>query len=416
LVTSAMARRTTSKKHLIILALGTFIVLLGSIIAAVGAFRSVMHDPKSKGPYTAGETLGSTALNYRHYVALIAYFPEIFDCRKVKDIYADPLADGELYIADIDVREAASFYCWRESGDAVWLYAFGFVVLFVFLALGFIAAFRASGQQASLAGVGLSAVFLLWCLLVIVHYQEHNNITKALDAFGDCDNFAGIAASRTAFAPWASANALVTADFGLEVYETWNPSTFGTAGANPPRAFYYSRRGGSDTFDEVTFTATTVSATIPAAPAIPVAATVATVGVTTATTTTTTGTTVTAIPVAAAVPAINVVTSHSQPDNRWWTINFNRSPARIFGPTPRRAWLCNDEWSYDGTLRVSQNLVYGGIATLALGVLLVLTAFAYFAYPILGVVKFPTTEIQQQRASNLAEDLSEDSYYGEESY
>ncbi len=38
----------SQSKHLAILAIGTFIVFLGAIISAVGAFRSVMHDPKAK--------------------------------------------------------------------------------------------------------------------------------------------------------------------------------------------------------------------------------------------------------------------------------------------------------------------------------------------------------------------------------
>jgi len=433
-----MARRTVASKHLAILALGTFIVLLGAIISAVGAFRSVMHDPKGsglRGPYTAVDTNAQSRFNYRHYVALIAYYPEIFDCRRVKDIYQSTASDPELFLADNAIITAANFYCWRESGDAVWLYAFGFVILFVFLILGFTAAFRASGHQAALGGVGFSAVILTWTLLTIVHYQEHNNIPRALNAFGDCKGFASLQTSRDAFAPWSPANTITALpDFGLEAYPNYNAFITAaqttsiniqgqvtnanvnanqftqTIAANPLRAFYYSRRGGSDTLDE--FTAAPAGTTFAFGGAAP---TNFGTTISSAATTTVTGTVVSTV-VATTVPTLAVSTRHGSSDFAPYTIDFNRSPARVFGPTPRRAWLCNDDWAYDGVFRVSQNLVYGGLATVALGALIVLTAFGYLAYPILGVQKFPKAEIQQQRASHLAEDLSEDSYYGESDF
>jgi hypothetical protein len=368
--------RTAATKHVAILAIGTLILFLGAIIAAVGAFRSVMHDPKTKGPYEASNTLTTVANNRRHYVALISYFPEIFHCGKVQDIHESTASDAELVLTTLDVQEAAAFYCWRESGDAVWLYAFGFVILFVYLILAFIAAFRRSGHQAALGGLGFSVVIITWALLVIVHFQEHNNIPRALYAFGDCDTFTSSATARANYDPWTPSNVRVNPDFGVEVIPNFLPSTttgVTTAGGTAPgiRAFYYQRYGGTDTFDETLFTTNT------------------------------------ATNFANDVNARITPTSHgaSTAGATTYFLNFNRSPARIFGPTPRRSWICNEDWDYSSTLRITRNLIYGGIATLLLGALLTTTSLAYLAFPILGVVKAPTGNIQAQRASNLAADV-----------
>jgi uncharacterized membrane protein len=412
-----MARRTVASKHLALLAIGTFVILLGGIISAVGAFRSVMHDPKAKGPYSSSDTNTRSAFNYRHYVALISYYPEIFNCNDINDIYGNTngLTDIEHFIPDVDDRDTAKFYCWRESGDAAWLYAFGFVILHVYLILAFIAAFRASGHQASIAGVGFSVVILAWALLTIVHYQEHNNIPKALTAFGSCPSFAAADVTRTIYAPWTPATAGLYPDFGLEVWEGANPASLQATRLGQVRAFYYSRRGGSDILDEnliAGFLSTPLNQNAPyLQPATPVIATTTTAGVTVTTTTTGTTTIISAVPTTTVAQNNVIPVRHGNADGNTYFIDYNFSPARVVGPTPKRAWLCNDDWNYDGTFRVSQNLVYGGLATVIVGAFLVLTAFAYLAHPFLGVVKAPKQAIQQQRSSNLAADLGEDYTY-----
>jgi hypothetical protein len=411
-----------SSKSFAFLAIGTFILVLGGIVSAVGAFRSVMHDPKDKGPYLNTDVAQSSLYNFRHYVAVASYFPEIFNCGKLKDLHAEIQSDPELYIPDLDTRTATAFYCWRESGDAVWLYAFGFVVLFVYLAVAFIAAFRASGQSAAIAGVGLSSVILLWAVLTIVHYQEHNNIPRVLNAFGDCDAFATNQQSRNEYHPWTSANRLVKSDFGLEVLPNYNPThlvgTPGTVGAEATatRAFYFTGRGGTDLFDE---TVTRVSATNPVQvpPVLPVLTNVQQIAATVAPTVVPAVVDPNAVLVAPVLPRRLLTTNHGLADDvsgNTYNFDFNRSPARIFGPTPRRSWLCNDDWKYDGTFRVSQNLVYGGLATVVVGALIVLVAFGYIAHPILGVIKAPKAEIVAQRSSNLAREFSDEiSIYGD---
>jgi hypothetical protein len=295
-----------------------------------------MADPSEDGPETTLENVvvAGGANNYRHYVAVLAYFPEIFDCDNLRDLYTLATTDAELLSGSIstnvDIRSAAADLCWRESGNQAWIFALALPILLVFLIIAFIAAFRRSGFQAAIAGVGLSAFMLVYCALVIVHYQAQSNIPTAIQVFGDCDDFKTNAVTMAAYSP-STTSQLALKDGNR----------------------YITARGNTNHFDEVN----TVSAT-------------------------------------------GVV-----------SVNFARSPARVFGLTPRRAHLCEDDWDYDNRLNTSANLVYGGIAVVAFGLLFVLTAFAYIAFPFLKVV--PAANAKQMQATaplSRGVDYSEYSY------
>jgi len=302
--------KTIATKYLAILGFGSLCVLVGSIIGGAGAFRSVMADPSEDGPVTAAENtqIAGTTYNYRHYVAVMAYFPEVFDCDNLRDLYQLNTTDAELLSGSIstseDIRAAVTDLCWRQSGRQAWMYALYFPVLLIFLILAFIAAFRKSGFQAAIAGVGLSAFMITYTALIIVQFQSQSNIPYIVQAFGDCDDFSSDATVLATFAPSSTGN-LALKDGNR----------------------YNLIRGNTNHFDEVT--------------------------------TTTNGQTV---------------------------VNADRSPSRLFGNTPRRAFLCEDDWEYDNRFLTSANLLYGGCALTAFGLLFVLVAFGYIAFPFLKVV------------------------------
>merc|ERR1711916_63230 len=94
-----------------------------AILAGCGAFRSVMADPSEDGPETTLENtvVAGAANNYRQYVAVLAYFPEVFDCDNLRDLYTETTTDTELLTGTIatneDIRSAAADLCWRQSGN-----------------------------------------------------------------------------------------------------------------------------------------------------------------------------------------------------------------------------------------------------------------------------------------------------------
>lgn len=381
----AIDKRRVNTKYLAVLAAGTFFVLLGSIIGAAGAFRSVMADPESDGPLSTAENLATAnpagRNNYRHYVAVVSYFPEIFDCNEIRDALQVTTNDvgftGQsttstfTNFANENLRDAVVNYCWAQSGNQAWIYALYFPILIVFLIVAFIAAFRRSGYQASIAGIGLSAFMLVYAALVIVQYQSSSNIPIVLDAFGDCNDFDTNAATLAAFntpAPTLTAftaGATWSPSIELAHYEVVNYNQqlnqdlgAGAAVATAVTAVNIARvstdRGNTPNFDAPTYGAVSFAAA---------------------------GATTTEQATAAIALA-----------------GVQSSASILFGSTPRKAFLCTDDFDYDNRLKVSGNLLYGGVAVVAFGLILVLVAFAYIAFPFIKVGKAPNADAQQKEA------------------
>lgn len=329
--------KSIASKYLAILGFGTLCVLVGSIIAGAGAFRSVMADPSDDGPATAAENVvvAGSIDNQRHYVAVMAYFPEVFDCDNLRDLYQLNTTDSELLTGTIttneDIRAAVTDRCWRESGRQAWIYALYFPILIIFLVLAFIAAFRKSGYQAAIAGVGLSAFMIVYCAIVIVQYQAQSNIPTILQAFGDCDDFKSVATTLAAF---NTNNGAANAD--------------GTMSTASGRTVFTTIRGNTNHFEASSTTNT---------------------------------------------------------------------PGRVFGNAPRRAHLCEDDWEYDNRFQTSANLLYAGSALIAFGLLFVLVAFAYIAFPFLKVVAAKNAAKDQKSAPlNRSAEYEEDVYTYDEEY
>eukprot|EP00161_Ancyromonas_sigmoides_P007506 TRINITY_DN1902_c0_g2_i1.p1 TRINITY_DN1902_c0_g2~~TRINITY_DN1902_c0_g2_i1.p1 ORF type:complete len:287 (+),score=122.67 TRINITY_DN1902_c0_g2_i1:86-946(+) len=51
------------------------------------------------------------------------------------------------------------------------------------------------------------------------------------------------------------------------------------------------------------------------------------------------------------------------------------------GPSPRRGWICENDWDYDSDLNTASNLVYGGAAVSFVAYLSLLISFAYIVQP-----------------------------------
>jgi hypothetical protein len=71
----------------------------------------------------------------------------------------------------------------------------------------------------------------------------------------------------------------------------------------------------------------------------------------------------------------------SNATDRALLLDANVSFGTLYGPAPRRAWLCRDDWGYDNNFRVAANLVWGGAATAFVGYLSFILAFAYLVQP-----------------------------------
>jgi hypothetical protein len=55
----------------------------------------------------------------------------------------------------------------------------------------------------------------------------------------------------------------------------------------------------------------------------------------------------------------------------------------LFGPTPRRGWVCEDDVDYDSDLRTAAYLVYGGAAVMFFAGLFLIIGFSYVVRPII---------------------------------
>lgn len=70
------------------------------------------------------------------------------------------------------------------------------------------------------------------------------------------------------------------------------------------------------------------------------------------------------------------------------TVNYvsNTYNGSLQGPSPRRGWVCVEDWDYDSDFFTASNLVYGGAAVSIVAYLSLLIAFAYIVQPMVTPV------------------------------
>ena len=77
------------------------------------------------------------------------------------------------------------------------------------------------------------------------------------------------------------------------------------------------------------------------------------------------------------------------------------------GPSPRRGWICENDWDYDSDLNTASNLVYGGAAVSVVAYLSLLISFAYIVQPMIT----PIPAFAKSASFRGADDVDFDSTY-----